>query len=283
MKNVEEVRLELRTGDTLSARYWPGTSAPVIALHGWLDNAASFDGLAPRLGDLDLLAIDLPGHGRSSHRGRYHFLDYIEDLSQAASARGLETFSLLGHSMGAAVSMLFAATFPERVERMVLIDGLTPSTVAPKEAPGQLRRAIETRARAMSKPSRPSPDLDGLVERMLSARMPMRAEAARAIAQRASRSDADGHHFIYDPLLQASSMLRLTREHTRAFLSQISCPVLMLRARDGWPLPPGYIEEAMASVPHLEIREVEGGHHVHADTPEVVAPHVRAFLMSPGS
>ena len=68
----------------LKGLHWARPGAPkVMCLHGWLDNAASFVPLAPYLKDFDLLAIDLAGHGLSSHRpenSRYYFTDYVFDL-----------------------------------------------------------------------------------------------------------------------------------------------------------------------------------------------------------
>ncbi|MEZ5601350.1 MAG: alpha/beta fold hydrolase [Candidatus Competibacteraceae bacterium] len=95
--------LELQTPYLrLAARAWgPLDGVPVLALHGWLDNAASFDALAPLLPNTRLVALDLTGHGRSEHRPagvHYHFVDFIPDVVAAADALGWNRFALLGHS-----------------------------------------------------------------------------------------------------------------------------------------------------------------------------------------
>src|SRR5690606_37534034 len=119
---------------------------PVIALHGWRDNAAMFDRLAPLLAsDMRLVAPDFPGHGRSSPRhrdGTYEIWSYVEDVLNVLDALGLERVSLLGHSMGGAVGCLFAAAFPEKVERFVMLDSLGPLSTSPEDAAGQLRRSL---------------------------------------------------------------------------------------------------------------------------------------------
>jgi pimeloyl-ACP methyl ester carboxylesterase len=111
----------------LEALEYGDPSAPaVLALHGWLDNAASFERLAPLIPGVRLIALDLPGHGHSQHRPAgtwYHYIDYVSDVLAAADALGLERFTLLGHSLGAATASVVAAARPERVEALWLIEG----------------------------------------------------------------------------------------------------------------------------------------------------------------
>jgi pimeloyl-ACP methyl ester carboxylesterase len=74
----------------------------VLGLHGWLDNVATFAPLLPLLADLQIFAIDLPGHGLSEHRPsgvRYHLLDYVPAALESADALKLGEFILMGHCM----------------------------------------------------------------------------------------------------------------------------------------------------------------------------------------
>jgi pimeloyl-ACP methyl ester carboxylesterase len=109
----------------LAAREWgPAEGMPALALHGWLDNAASFDRLAPLLPEHHLVALDLAGHGRSQHRHPsvvHHFIDWAPEVVAVADQLGWESFELIGHSMGAGISTLVAGTFPDRVRRLVLL------------------------------------------------------------------------------------------------------------------------------------------------------------------
>ena len=104
-----------------------------IVLHGWLDNAGSFDGLAPLLTSAcprhSLLCLDYPGHGLSSHlpRGQmYQYLECLRYIKLVAKSLGCDKFGLMGHSMGAGMCSLFAATYPEMVEALVMIDLVKP-------------------------------------------------------------------------------------------------------------------------------------------------------------
>ena len=254
---------------------------PVLMLHGWLDNAASFGGVMPLLPGRRLLAIDLPGHGESDHlpspSGR-HFIDWITHVEDVVDALGLETFELVGHSMGAAISMLYAGTRPERITRLVLIEGLGPLTDDPAKSPQQARRALIGRARAMGRAPRRLESIEEAIERMLAARMPMSAHGARVIAERNTRAIEGGLEFSYDPLLQTTSLLRLTEPHLLAFMAEITAPTLLVRASEGWPVSDEVASARLAAFPSIEVAEVSGGHHAHLDEPEETAAHVRRFL-----
>src|SRR5699024_3217826 len=115
----------------LAALSWGSEGAPTwLALHGWLDNAASFSRLAPRLVErmgIRIVAIDFSGHGLSQRHPDnidYAIWDYAHDVLDALESLGLQHATLLAHSMGAGVACQVAAALPEYVERLVLIDGL---------------------------------------------------------------------------------------------------------------------------------------------------------------
>ena len=142
----EEIRLSLPHIEVAAHLYGPEDGQPVIALHGWLDNAATFSRLAPLLEGLRIVALDLPGHGHSDHRplgAAYNIWDYAHDVLQTAEQFGWKRFSLLGHSMGAIVSVLLAGAMPERVERLALIDGVIPFTGEAETAPQKLGESLQ--------------------------------------------------------------------------------------------------------------------------------------------
>lgn len=254
---------------------------PVLMLHGWLDNAASFDGLMPLLPGRRLYAIDLPGHGKSEHlspsSGR-HFIDWITHVEDVIDALELERIELIGHSMGAAISMLYAGTRPARITRLVLIEGLGPLTDDPAKSPQQARRSLTGRARAIGRAPRSLESIDEAVERMLSARMPMSEHGARVIAERNTRPVDGGLEFSYDPMLQTSSLLRLTEPHLIAFMNEITAPTLFVRAEEGWPVSDEVAQRRLSAFSEIEVVHVAGGHHVHLDDPGDTAAHIRRFL-----
>ena len=129
----------------IAAKKWNQQGIPTIGLHGWLDNANTFDRLAPLLPKLKLVSMDLPGHGQSGHRPpgmRYHYTDYVDEVMAVADALKWEKFAFLGHSMGAGIACLAASAFPDRIEKLLLIEGLGAVTGELDHVARALRRSI---------------------------------------------------------------------------------------------------------------------------------------------
>lgn len=265
----------------LAAREWgPANGPPVLALHGWLDNAASFDRLAPLLPELHLVALDLAGHGRSQHRHPsvvHHFIDWAPEVVAVADRLEWGKFELIGHSMGAGISTLVAGTFPDRVQRLVLLEGAGPLAADAARAPAQLASAVEDEARAVKACPRLFPDLDAAIKARLRD-SDLDTEAARLLVERGSAEVDGGFRFTHDPRLRTRSRTRLTENQVYAFLAAIECPVLAVRALQGWPFPEDVVMARLKKIQHLQTAEIEGGHHVHLTHPERVAPIIFKFL-----
>jgi len=265
----------------LAAREWGSDDGePVLALHGWLDNAASFDRLAPLLPELHLVALDLAGHGRSQHRPpgvSHHFVDWVPEIAAAADTLGWSEYSLLGHSMGAGISSLMPATFPERVKRVAMLEGAGPLAADAAKAPAQLVSALADEGKIGDSGSRVFPDLEAAIGAR-ARDTELDRESARLLVERGSEAADGGIRFAHDPRLKTRSRLRFTENQVLAFLSAISCPVLAVRALQGWPFPEDVVMARLAVIPDLERAEVEGGHHVHLTHPERVAPLITDFF-----
>jgi pimeloyl-ACP methyl ester carboxylesterase len=267
---------------SLAAREWGSSGQPVLALHGWLDNSASFDRLAPLLPDLHLVALDLAGHGRSQHRHAsvvHHFIDWVPEVVAIADVLGWQTFALMGHSMGAGISTLVAGAFPDRVHRLVLLEGAGPLAAEASSAPEQLALAVEDEARSASASPRIFPDRNSAIRaRMRDSDLDL--EAARLLVERGLEEVEGGVRFAHDPRIRARSRARLTENQVLAFLAAIECPVLAVRALQGWPFPQDIVKARLGMISELETAEVDGGHHVHLTHPERVAPIIDRFLAS---
>ncbi len=263
-------------------RYGARGGKPVLALHGWLDNAASFGLLAKALGEgLDLVALDFPGHGHSDHRSAdalYPFVDWAGDVERAADALGWSRFTLLGHSLGAAVAGLFAGIFPERVERLCAIEGLAPLTSEAEDLPAKLRLHFAARkARPGKRVPRYATEADAIRARIALGEFPV-GEWIEAVVRRGLKPVEAGFEWRTDPRLRLPSAQRLTRAQALSVLAEIRCPSMFVRARQGIPIPPEGYAAMTAAVKGLVVAELDGGHHVHMEKPVEVARLVGGFL-----
>ncbi|MCX4240730.1 alpha/beta fold hydrolase [Paraliomyxa miuraensis] len=266
----------------LAARAWgPADGIPTLALHGWLDNAASFDGLAPRLPGLRLVCLDLPGHGLSEHLpagGSYAFIDMVGHVHGALTALGWERFCLLGHSLGAAIASVLAGAMPGRVQRMALIEGLGPLSEEPKHAAERLTKALRDEARKRGRMTTIHRTREDAVQRLRAAMTRIDHESARTLVSRGLREVEGGFTWRSDPRLRLPSRVRLTEDQVLVLLRAIECPTLLVRCGDGYPFAPTAASARVAALRDATMVEVPGGHHVHLDDPEPVAAAVAAHL-----
>ena len=284
--NFEEVRLRLPHIELAAHLYGPEDGVPVIALHGWLDNAASFSRLAPLLPGLRIVALDFAGHGHSDHRpagGSYAVWDYAYDVLQVAEQFGWQRFSLLGHSMGAIVSVLLAAAMPERIERLALIDGLIPYTGEPETAPQKLGEALKAQLALAGKSKPVYAEFDRAVEARMRGVGAVSREAAELLAQRGLMPVPGGYTWRTDSRLTLPSPLRLTHAHAVAFARSLQCPVKLVLAQQGMLLAQPSLNQLLADLP-IEVAQLPGGHHLHLDDDSgatLVADCFKAFLGAP--
>ena len=268
------------TGTIRGLRWGSADGLPVLAVHGWLDNAASFLPIAPYLTDLNLVAIDLPGHGFSQHRpdgARYHFMDYAPAVLEVAEALGWEELVLLGHSLGGAVSITVAVAAPTRIRAMVLIETLGPVSQAKGDAPGRLRDSIAAYAKLRDKTPVLYPDLEPLI--MARARLgEMGHEAAQVLVSRNIAKVEGGYSWCSDPRLRLPSPVFLTESQVLAYLGAIETPTRVLLANDGLLAESETLTPRLASLQTASVQWLSGKHHLHMDDPEPVATAILDFL-----
>ena len=277
-----ERRFEL-PGLKLAAEIWgsPG-ERPVIASHGWLDNAGSFALLAPRLTGCEVVALDLAGHGFSDFRSpdsSYNVWQDVGDLLDVADQLGLKRCTLLGHSRGAAISMLFAAAFPERVDKLVLLEGGLPITAEADEAPAGLAQALRETRELRGKGGRVFATRATAIAERAAGFSKVTPAAAEILARRSLREVPGGFQWHADQRLKAQSEFRLTRDHVRAFARRVTASVLVLFAGES-PFADRPLFREMATLfANVEVDRAPGGHHFHLEGSEAaIAERILRFL-----
>ncbi|WP_266183694.1 alpha/beta fold hydrolase [Dyella humicola] len=266
----------------LRAQVWGKADAPpLLALHGWLDNAGSFAHLAPLLADRwQVIALDLSGHGHSDHLPpgmHYHFLDYVHAVLAAVDALALTRYRLLGHSLGAGIAALVAAAVPDGVERLLLIEGIGPVGDNGRQTLHRFRSGFTvTPASARALRLFPSIDL-AIGARTVASGLP--PEQARPIVERGLRKVEGGWQWRSDPRLNRTSPIRLAEGQIHALLHGIESPTALLLATPETPyLPEAQMQARADCVEQIAVSHMDGGHHLHLEHPEAVAAWASAHL-----
>ncbi|MFU8805470.1 MAG: alpha/beta fold hydrolase, partial [Bradymonadaceae bacterium] len=208
----------------------------------------------------------------------YHFVDWIPAVLGAADAMGWTDFTLLGHSMGAAIGSLLGSVAGPRLERMVWIDALGVWTHPDDQAPTQLARSLREREILGEKSPRRMIDLEQAISVLGSAYADLSPESLEILLGRGLRQTEEGVEFRYDLQLRAASPMRLTEAQMIAFMNAITCPVFLVRPRQGWPSDEDTMKRRLEAVPDIRLMEIDGGHHAHLEYPERMADEIGKFL-----
>ena len=280
---TEDIRIEV-AGVELAAKQWGDSDKPaIIALHGWLDNAASYDRLAPYLSDFRVIALDFAGHGYSGYRPsgvRYHMLDNVDDVIGLADALDLDQFVLMGHSMGAGIATYTAGSFPDRISKLILIEGIGTITAPSHEAPKVLRTSVEEMKKAGAKRKPIYEAREEAIEARAKAIGGISVDASTILCSRGLEKVENGFTWRSDSRLTMTSIFRMTEDLVQGFLQALSMPVLLVRGEQSFVARTNTMQERAAHVADCEIVSLPGNHHLHleADSFEAVAIEVKKFL-----
>lgn len=254
---------------TLKAKAWGNpANPPILALHGWLDNAASFDLIAPAFAkDFYFIAVDQAGHGHSGHHqagAHYHMWDGVEDLAGIVEYFGWDQVDILGHSMGGVISSLYAGTFPEKVRKLGLIEALGPMANKAEAAPDNLATCIKDRLSKHNKAKPVYPKLEPVIMARTKAIGGLSVEASKRLVNRAMQKVEGGYSWRTDPRLRYPSAVRFTEEQVQAFIGKITADCCLVLGDKGM-----LSEKSLA--PRLEklatkmVTTLPGSHHLHLD------------------
>lgn len=258
-------------------------------MHGYQDNANTFDKLIPLLPrNYYYVCIDLPGHGKSTEiptKTFITFMDFLLTLKFILDHFEQKTYILLGHSYGAQLWLMFTQLFPESVSKLIMLDATYFLPVNPKYCITEYRGVLEHCKKFISSNRNPPTyTQDEAVQRLRDARFSqINEQSARVIMQRSLTPGDDGKYYISTSQhLKFSPRPPLTVAYDVELLryNPVTCPHLVIIAEDS-----SIIKKV--SRPLLKVLErnkkyvfrvVKGNHDVHLENPERVAPIVTKFL-----
>lgn len=280
-------------GTRLHVRRWGAPDAPTLfMLHGWMDISASFQFTVDALrGDWQVIAPDARGFGLSDwpveqgKSGHYGFQDYLADLDALLDHYApAGQVNLVGHSMGANVVCLYAGVRPERVRRVVDLEGFGMRATKPEDTPARLGQWLnELRA----PPTLNSyATLDAVAERLIRTNPRLPRAKARFLAEHwAKPDDASRFHLLADPAHKMRGPVRYQLDDVMAVWSQVRAKVLHVEAAHSPTLasiagdePIAAFKQRFAAFSDWREELIENaGHMIHHDQPEQVAALIETF------
>lgn len=295
----EEISIPVPWGH-ISGKWWGGKGRqPLIALHGWQDNAGSFDGIGSLLpSDVSMLAIDFPGHGKSSHypKGQFYYLfwDGLTVLRRIVKYYKWNKISIIGHSMGGAVGFLYAASFPDDVEKLISLDIVSPTVKSTESVVNITGVSIDRflKYESLTDAAMPCYTKEEMVDLVVdgyqggitreSAEILMIRGMSPVPPGKKNIMQKDGYLFSRDVRLKVAGLGLIPLDVTLEFASKIKCEYMNIKADPGmfFEFYTTVLDKIKSSASRYEYKEVKGTHHVHLNEPEKVAPIVFEFLKS---
>ena len=280
---MHEIVFNIKGLDIAARHYVLGRGHRIaVCVHGWLDNAATFEKLAPLLDFDHIYCLDLSGHGMSQHRPSFVFnypmSEWALEICYLIRAQKWQHVTLLGHSMGAGICTLAAGVLPGIVDHLVLLDGGLPLFSPAPEIPQRMAKCLEESLQEGNVPVRKYPSFEALVAARVRSSTLAR-ETAVALLQRGATPTEDGTwHVRSDSRLKNTSPVRFTYEQVLACVQQIQCPTLLVESTDvAWGRTPEQLNETLSAFKSLHKVHVEGNHYAHFEKAQEVAAHVNAF------
>lgn len=282
---MQEITLNCGFGKIKGICWGKGNKDKILALHGWLDNAASFYHLAPKLAAIgyEVIAIDFAGHGHSDHRaeGHFtHFIDFVLDIQDVLSELKWNKPILLGHSMGAAMAQMFSAASPDKVKKLIMIENIGPVPSYEKgSAASNLRQALNQ----WKKHTTEHKNYYQNIEKALEARQqatPMKADILKPMVERGLKKTEKGYHWRTDKRLRLRSLFRFTEQKVQDMLKAEKPQTMLILAYPyTYALSYPTAEERIEKLSPQKYIKLKGHHHLHMDKAQDVFDKIMPFLL----
>jgi len=270
---------------------WGNEEKPLLLLvHGGRDHARSWDWVARELRhDWHVVAPDLRGHGDSAWAvgSTYAISDFVLDLAQLIEALDTGPATIVAHSLGGAVSLIYAGVFPEKVAKLVAIEGLGPPPEILEKirnVPGwkRLRDWVEQMQGLASRRLHRYGSIDDAAKRMLEVNSFLSEEQARHLTVHGVTRNEDGTYtWKFDNYTRGFAPARFSEEEMLELRRRIACPVLLVRGTESWASDPATDGRAAAFADARVVNVKGAGHWVHHDRFEEFLRVLIAFLAEP--
>ncbi len=267
---------------------WGNEGAPpMLLVHGGRDHCRNWDWVAERLrDDYHIIAPDLRGHGDSQWiiGGSYNQIDYVYDIAQLLNQKKMTPVTIIGHSLGGSISLLYSGLFPETVAKLVSIEGMGPP---PEIIKDRIEQPMEDRLhlwvnelrKLSGRIPRRYTSLEEAYERMQKENPHLTEDQARHLTIHGSNQNEDGSYsWKFDNYVRNFPPIGLDFEDQYGLYKRISCPTLLIRGTESWATDPEKDGRAK-TFQNVQVASIEdAGHWVHHDQLDIFVTLVKDFL-----
>lgn len=264
---------------------------PLLLIHGGRDHARSWDWVAKALrSDWHVIAPDLRGHGDSAWAtgGQYSIQEFVLDVTQLILTLDLHPITIIGHSLGGSIACHFAGVYPDRVSKLVSIEGLgpPPSLIESRMSKPSWERTDEwikqMRAFSSRQPKR-YPSIEAAAGRMIEENSFLSPAQARHLTVHGVARNEDGtYSWKFDNYTRIFNPQRYDLEEMRVLWGRITCPTLLVRGLQSWAGDPAK-DGRMSAFQNAREVAIDGAEHwVHHDQLDEFLRLVREFFAESG-
>jgi pimeloyl-ACP methyl ester carboxylesterase len=270
---------------------WGNPKAPpMILIHGGRDHCRNWDWVAERFRhDYHIIAPDLRGHGDSQWMigGSYNQIDYVYDIAQLLDQKEMSPVTIIGHSLGGSISLLYSALYPETVKDLISIEGMGPPPSMMEDRLNQpmsdrLDFWIKDLRKLSSRIVKKYETLEEAFQRMQNENPHLSEEQARHLTIHGSTQNEDGtFSWKFDNYVRTFPPTGIPFDEQWDMFGRITCPTLLVRGLESWasdPTKDGRIDNFNIKVDVAAFEDA--GHWVHHDQLEPFVERARAFFVS---
>jgi pimeloyl-ACP methyl ester carboxylesterase len=256
---------------------------PLLLIHGGRDHARTWDFVAEELVDhFCLYAPDLRGHGDSdwSVGGQYSMPEFTLDIAALADAIDRDPLTIVAHSLGGGIALQYGGVFPDRVAKIVSVEGWGPPPMERRPAHFRMREWVMHMRDLEERQPRRYPTLEAAVTRMKEENPHLTAAMARHLTIHGARKGEDGTYtWKFDNYVRTHSPYEFNTEDARAIWNQIRCPVLLVRGSESWASDPEKDGRASAFHTYHYVEIKNAGHWVYHDQLDQFMAVTKGFLL----